>query len=92
MTDAEILEKVKKGLGISGEYNDEMLTVYIDTVKDYMRSSGVSEDVLTSSASVGCILLGVNDLWNYGSGSVKFSEVFKQRLIQLSKESVNEDV
>ncbi len=92
MTDAEILEKVKKGLGISGEFHDEMLTVYIDTVKDFMRSAGVPNDALNSSASVGCILLGVNDLWNYGSGNVKFSEVFKQRLIQLTKESVNNDV
>lgn len=89
MTDAEILEKVKKGLGIAGSYHDEMLTVYIDTVKNFMTSAGVSNETLNSSASVGCILLGVNDLWNYGSGNVKFSEVFNQRLIQLAKESVN---
>ncbi len=86
MTDAEILAKVKNGLGITTDFQDETLSVYIITVKDFMRGAGVSEEVLNSSAAVGCILLGVNDLWNYGSGEVKFSEVFKMRLIQLSKE------
>jgi hypothetical protein len=86
MTDAEILEKVKKGLGITTDYQDETLSVYIITVKDFMRGAGVSEEVLTSPAAVGCILLGVNDLWNYGSGDVKFSKVFEMRLIQLTKE------
>ena len=92
MTEAELLEKVKTGLGISGDYQDDILKIHIDSVKNFMRSAGVAETVINSDASVGCILAGVNDLWNYGSGSVKLSEFTKQRIIQLSCEAVTDDV
>lgn len=86
MTDAELLAKVK--IGLFGEANttwrDNVLTVYIDEVKGFMRNAGVPETVLSSDASAGCIMLGVNDLWNYSSGGVKLSEYFKQRVIQLA--------
>lgn len=86
MTDAELLAKVK--IGLFGEANttwrDNVLTVYIDEVKGFMRNAGVPETVLSSDASAGCIMLGVNDLWNYSSGGVKLSEYFKQRVIQLT--------
>ena len=84
MTDAELLSKVKDGLGIVGNYQDETLTVYVDEVKSFMISAGVPQEVADSSASVGCILRGVADLWNYGSGSVGFSEYFKMRVTQLA--------
>ena len=84
MTDAELLEKVKNGLGIAGDYQDETLAVYIADVKSFMISAGVSQEVADSTASVGCILRGVADLWNYGSGSVGFSEYFKMRMTQLA--------
>ena len=84
MTGAELLSKVKNGLGIVGDYQDETLTIYIEDVKDFMISAGVSQEVADSSASVGCILRGVADLWNYGSGSVGFSEYFKMRVTQLA--------
>lgn len=87
MTDAEILAAVKTGLGITTDYQDDLLQLYIDDVKAFMTSAGVSANVLLSSASVGCILRGVADLWNYSSGSTKFSEYFKQRVIQLASES-----
>ena len=94
MTDAELLVKVK--IGLFGEANttwrDEVLTVYINEVKDFMRNAGVSETVLSSEASAGCIMLGVNDLWNYSSGGVKLSEYFKQRVIQLSGKSGGDTV
>lgn len=84
MTDAEILEKVKNGLGIVGNYQDATLEIYIADVKAFMISAGVAQEVADSSASVGCILRGVADLWNYGSGSVSFSEYFKMRVTQLA--------
>ena len=86
MTDAELLNKVKIGLfgSASGNWRDEILQVYIDEVKAFMLDAGVLEAVIDSDASVGCILIGVNDLWNYSSGGVKFSEYFRQRVIQLS--------
>ena len=91
MTDAELLAKVKKGLGITGDYQDATLQVYIDDVKSFMISSGVPSAVVSGDASVGCILRGVADLWNYGSGNAKLSEYFHQRVIQLSCE-VADDV
>lgn len=84
MTGAELLGKVKNGLGISGSYQDDTLTIYIEDVKAFMISAGVPQEVADSSASVGCILRGVADLWNYGSGSVGFSEYFKMRVTQLA--------
>ena len=41
MTDAELLTKIKSGLGITGTYQDATLQVYIDDVKAFMRSAGV---------------------------------------------------
>lgn len=84
MTEQELLAKIKAGLGITGEYQDEALLFYIDEVKHFMRSSGVPQSVVDSSEAVGVIVRGVADLWNYGSGSVKLSEYFIQRVIQLT--------
>lgn len=87
MTDAEILTKVKTGLGITTNYQDDLLNIYIKDVEAFMISAGVSASVVTSAAAVGCILRGVSDLWNYSPGGVKYSEYFKQRVIQLAAES-----
>lgn len=86
VTDSELLVKVKTGLGITGDYQDETIKFYIDEVKSFMISSGVKKEVADSELSVGCIMRGVADLWNFGSGSIKFSDYFIQRVIQLSKE------
>lgn len=91
MTDAEILAKVKDGLGIVGDYQDATLSIYIADVKAFMVSAGVPQAVADSSASVGCILRGVADLWNYGSGSVGFSEYFKMRVTQLAMTKIAEE-
>lgn len=84
MTNAEILTKIKTGLGITSDYQDDLLQIYIDDVKAFMQDAGVPADVVTSAAAVGCILRGVADLWTYGSGTAHFSEYFKQRVAQLS--------
>lgn len=83
MTDAELLTKIKSGLGITGAYQDGTLQIYIEEVKAFMKSAGVEESVIASPASVGCIMRGVADLWNYGSGNASLSEYFKMRIIQL---------
>lgn len=83
MIDAELLTKIKNGLGITGAYQDATLTVYVDEVKAFMRSAGVSEDVINSNVSVGCIMRGVADLWNYGSGNATLSKYFRMRVLQL---------
>ncbi len=83
MTDAELLAKVKSGLGITGTYQDATLLIHIEEVKNYLIDAGVSSEIVDSSASVGVIIRGVSDLWNYGMGNANLSEYFIQRAIQL---------
>lgn len=88
LTVAERIAKVKTALGISGEYQDDTLSLYIDEVIEELVDGGVARSIAESNAAVGCIAVGVNDLWNYSSGGVKHSDYFYKRLIQLSmKES-----
>lgn len=87
LTAAERLAKVKTALGISGSYSDDTIDLYIDEVIAELIDAGVDEAVAESDAAVGCIALGVNDLWNFSSGGVKHSEQFNRRLIQLTKRS-----
>ena len=83
LTASERLAKVKTALGISGEYSDDTIQFYIDEVISELVDAGVERTVAESNVAVGCIALGVNDLWNYSSGGVKHSEQFFKRLIQL---------
>lgn len=91
MTDAELLSKIKNGLGITGNYQDNTLQVYVDDVKAFMLDAGVDENVVNSPAAVGCIMRGVADLWNYGSGNATLSTYFRMRLIQLKAVKLDED-
>lgn len=92
----ETLEKVKKGLGITGNYQDDTIQEYIDEVKRYLLDGGVSKSIVDDESTIGVITRGVADLWNYGSGGTTFSPYFIERAIQLSckdtktKESSNE--
>lgn len=83
LTAAERLAKVKTALGISGNYSDDTLSFYIDEEIRELVDAGVAQTIAESDAAVGCIALGVNDLWNYSSGGVKHSEQFNRRIIQL---------
>lgn len=83
ITDAELLSAVKSVLNITGAQFDKTLQFYIEDVKGYLTSAGVSADVLGSTLAVGCISRGVADLWNYGNGDTKLSEYFYQRAEQL---------
>lgn len=84
LTNEQLLEKVKITLGITGDYQNETLTMYIDEVKSYLLDAGVSQQVVESSSSVGVIARGVSDLWNYGAGNAQLSPYFMQRAIQLA--------
>lgn len=79
-----MLETVKTALGITGTYQDNLLQIYIDEVTAYLKSAGVSDDVIQSDASTGIIVRGVADLWNYGSGGTQLSPYFMQRAVQLA--------
>ena len=92
LTAAERLAKVKTALGISGDYQNETLQLYIDEVIAELIAAGVKEEVANSAAAVGCIAIGVNDIWNYTSGGVKHSEYFNRRMIQLSLMDGGENV
>lgn len=87
MTDAQILTTVKQMLfgSDAGTFRDDLLTAYINEVKDFMRNAGVKESVISSDSAVGIIAIGVSDLWNYQAGGVKLSEYFTQRVIQLTR-------
>lgn len=89
-----VLSKVKESLGITGNYQDDIIQNYIDEVKEFMLDGGVAEDIVDADTSIGLITRGVADLWNYGSGGTDFSPYFFRRITQLAlKESEvsNED-
>lgn len=86
LSESQILIEVKKGLGITTDFQDDILQVYINDVKAFCKSAGVKEGVLNSNRAIGCILRGVIDLWNYGSGSAGLSDYFKMRVTQLAFE------
>lgn len=74
------LEEVKNALGITGDYQDETLQVYVDEVVAFLVDAGVAESNITS----GLVARGVSDLWNYGSGAGRLSQYFMRRASQLS--------
>lgn len=80
----DILEKVKTGLGITGDFQDEILRGYIDEVRAFLLDAGVAPEVVDAEASAGAITRGVADLWNYGAGEAALSPYFMQRAAQLS--------
>ena len=80
MADATMLNKVKKALGIEGEYQDDTLSEYIDEVTAFLIDAGVKSTYITS----GIVSRGVADLWNYGAADGKLSEYFYRRATQLS--------
>ena len=88
MVDSTLLSNVKSALGITGEYQDATLSVYIEEVVDYMRSAGVPEALVGRSAGV--IARGVTDLWNYNTNGGKLSDYFYQRVSQLTYTTVEE--
>lgn len=93
LTAAERLAKVKTALGMTAtNFQDDTLSFFIDEVIADLVAAGVKKEVAESAAAIGCIAVGVNDLWNYSSGGVKHSEYFNRRLIQLSKSGVTSDV
>lgn len=79
-----LLDKVKSALGITGDYQDATLNVYIDEVKAYMISAGVPEEIINADSSAGVIARGVTDLWNYNGSDGKLSQYFYERVCQLT--------
>lgn len=84
-----VLESVKTCLGITSNFHDELLSLYIQEVQLFMVDAGVSLDVVNSPDSLGCIIRGVADLWNNGAGQADLSQYFKYRVIQLASKAVS---
>ena len=80
MTDVSMLTEVKNALGITGDYQDNTLTEYINEVIGFLTDAGVTANNITS----GIVARGVSDLWNYGSGEGQLSNYFIQRATQLA--------
>ncbi len=80
MTEDEQLKEVKDSLGITGNYQDTRLLGYLREIKQYLTDAGVTKENLSSSAVMGVLSRGVNDLLYNG----ELSAYFKERVIQLS--------
>lgn len=83
LTPEQLLDRVKNAIGITGDYQDDAIQIYIDEVKAFLASAGVRAAVLQSDKVVGIVTRGVSDLWNYGAGGGVLSPYFYQRAIQL---------
>ena len=74
MTNDELLEEVKSGLGITGTVDG--LLIKVIAVKQYMINAGVTQEQIETELGIATLTVGVNDLWNDNSGETKFSEAF----------------
>lgn len=74
------LADVKKGLNITGDYNDNAIQFWMDSVIDYLRGAGVPDEKITA----GVVARGVDDLWRYGGDDVEFSKAFEMMAAQLA--------
>lgn len=88
MTDAELLAKVKSGLGLSGTYTDGTISIKMLAVKQYMLNAGVTIGQVETDLGVAALTVGVSDLWNLTSGEVKFSPAFDILMTQLKVVSI----
>jgi hypothetical protein len=88
MTDAELLAKVKAGLGLSGDHIDPNMSAKILAVKQYMINAGVAIEHVETELGIACLTVGVNDLWNLEPGEVKFSPALDILLVQLKAVSM----
>lgn len=84
-----ILDSVKNALGITGDFLDDTIQVFIDEVNYYLMSAGVPSEKINSRETYGIVARGVADLWNYGGGNGKLSPYFAERVIQLAADEVN---
>lgn len=81
---AGMLARVKTALGISGAWQDELLSGYIAEALDLLRRAGVPEASAMTAEASGLVARIVSDIWSYGPGGVKLSEYTRQRIAQLA--------
>lgn len=84
MTDFELLEKVKAGLGVTGTATDPTISIKMLAAKQYLVNAGVTTEQIETELGIATLTVGVSDLWNLASGEVKFSPAFNILLTQLA--------
>ena len=92
MEEDQYLEKVKKAIGIEGDFQDNTLKILVAEVIEDMIDSGVNRTIAMSEKAIGTVAIGLNDIWTNTSGKVVHSPYFNERCIKLSYEDVREDV
>lgn len=88
MTNEELLEKVKTGLGITSPYTDGTISIKAIAVKQYMLNAGVTNEIIETELGIAALTVGVNDIWNLKSGEVAFSPAFDILMTQLKAVSL----
>ena len=83
-TATALLPSVKLALNITGSYQDDTITEYIDEVVAFLKDAGV----VASDITPGIVARGVSDLWDYSPGGGKLSTYFMQRATQLSYKKI----
>lgn len=69
LTEAELLEKVKSMTNYTSDYHNQFLGGWIDEAKEMLRQSGVSDETIEDSRSVGVITQIVVDIVDNGGVS-----------------------
>lgn len=76
-----MLEKVKKSLGITGNYQDDIIQGWIDEIKQLMIDGGIAPSIVNDEKSAGVIARGIDDVCFQKSN---LSTYFWQRATQLA--------
>jgi hypothetical protein len=90
ISNEELLVKVKGGLSIVSNFNDNTLLTKTVAVKQYMLNAGITEQQIETELGIATITIGVTDLWDLNSGEIKFSPAFDILMGQLMIMSIDD--
>lgn len=76
-----MLEQVKKLLGVTGKFQDETISGWIDEIKQLMIDGGIPPSIVDDVKSAGVIAKGIDDLYFQ---KTNLSNYFWQRATQLA--------
>lgn len=76
-----MLENVKSNLGITGNFQDEIIKGWIDEIKQLMIDGGISPSIVNDEKSAGVIAKGIDDVYFQKNDLSKY---FWQRATQLA--------
>lgn len=92
MTGEELFAIVKpnvNGVTPASDFYDSKIKFLINEVLGFMESAGIPESAVTAKTA-GIVTIGVNDLFDLPSGTIKFSPYFYQRITQLEAKASKE--